>query len=151
MVLLLLLSRPFLYTHSVRSSLMITQVVFEHAVSMVPFGFHGSLKDEQDIHSGSVVVCHRWRCLVLHGNRNLPHMSTNLGCCYRLFDFVDPVPPPRHAPGTSQQAPTNVMQEMIAGYIFSGRPIAKIVFKTLGTVTCLQAVAFAGDLKMAIT
>jgi len=49
---------------------------------------------------------------------------------------------------TNQQVPTQVMQEMIAGYILPGRPIANTLFKTLGYITCAQAINFAGDLKL---
>jgi len=49
---------------------------------------------------------------------------------------------------TSQQASTNVLHEMIAGYVLPGLPVANIIFKTIGTVTCTQALIFAGDLKI---
>jgi OPT family small oligopeptide transporter len=49
---------------------------------------------------------------------------------------------------TNQQVPTQIMQEMIAGYMLPGRPIANAIFKTIGYITCAQAVNFAGDLKL---
>lgn len=49
---------------------------------------------------------------------------------------------------TNQQIPTQVMDELIAGYILPGRPTANIIFKTIGLITANQAVLFAGDLKL---
>lgn len=49
---------------------------------------------------------------------------------------------------TNQQVPTQVMEEMIAGYMLPGRPIANVIYKTVGFITCAQAINFAGDLKL---
>jgi OPT family small oligopeptide transporter len=49
---------------------------------------------------------------------------------------------------TNQQVPTQVMHELIAGYILPGRPIANMIFKAVGFITGTQAVAFAADLKL---
>jgi OPT family small oligopeptide transporter len=49
---------------------------------------------------------------------------------------------------TNQQVPTQIMQEMIIGYMLPGRPIANALFKALGYITCAQAINFAGDLKL---
>ena len=47
---------------------------------------------------------------------------------------------------TNQPIPTQVMYEVIAGYMLPGRPIANAIFKALG-ITSFQASIFAGDLK----
>lgn len=47
---------------------------------------------------------------------------------------------------TNQPVPTQVMYEVIAGYMLPGRPIANVIFKTFGC-TIYQASIFAGDLK----
>jgi len=49
---------------------------------------------------------------------------------------------------TNQQIPTQVMDELIAGYILPGKPIANVLFKTIALITANQAVSFAGDLKL---
>jgi OPT family oligopeptide transporter len=49
---------------------------------------------------------------------------------------------------TNQQIPTNTLDELLAGYMLPGRPIANTIFKTIAFTTTSQAVAFAGDLKL---
>ena len=49
---------------------------------------------------------------------------------------------------TNQQLPTQVIDELIAGYMLPGRPIANMIFKTITFITANQAVGFAGDLKL---
>lgn len=49
---------------------------------------------------------------------------------------------------TNQQVPTQVMHELIAGYMLPGRPVANILFKTIAFIGTHQAVSFAGDLKL---
>ncbi|RXW18921.1 hypothetical protein EST38_g6931 [Candolleomyces aberdarensis] len=49
---------------------------------------------------------------------------------------------------TNQQVPTQVMHELVIGYILPGRPIANMIFKAVAFITGIQAVGFAGDLKL---
>jgi OPT family oligopeptide transporter len=49
---------------------------------------------------------------------------------------------------TNQQVAVQVLDELIAGYILPGRPIANTIFKTISLMTSSQAVAFASDLKL---
>jgi len=49
---------------------------------------------------------------------------------------------------TNQQIATEVMFELIAGYMLPGRPTANMIFKTVGYMTNYQATNFAGDLKL---
>ncbi|PPQ71007.1 hypothetical protein CVT26_014269 [Gymnopilus dilepis] len=49
---------------------------------------------------------------------------------------------------TNQQVPTQVMMELVGGYMLPGKPIANIIFKTIAFITSNQAIAFAGDLKL---
>lgn len=49
---------------------------------------------------------------------------------------------------TNQQVPTQVLDELIAGYMLPGKPVANMIFKTISLMTSLQAVSFAGDLKL---
>ena len=49
---------------------------------------------------------------------------------------------------TNDRIPTQKVQQLIAGYMLPGRPIANMLFKTIGLITCSQATIFAGDLKL---
>jgi len=49
---------------------------------------------------------------------------------------------------TNQTIPTQVMFELIAGYMIPGLPIANMIFKIVGCETSDQATVFAGDLKI---
>ena len=49
---------------------------------------------------------------------------------------------------TNQPVPSQVMDELIAGYILPGRPIANMIFKTVGYITTFQANSLAEDLKL---
>ena len=49
---------------------------------------------------------------------------------------------------TNQSIPTQVMFELIAGYMIPGQPIANMIFKTVGYMTNCQAINFASDLKL---
>lgn len=49
---------------------------------------------------------------------------------------------------TNQGIPLQVMDELIAGYLFPGRPIANMIFKSVAYIGTNQAVGFAGDLKL---
>jgi OPT family small oligopeptide transporter len=49
---------------------------------------------------------------------------------------------------TNQQVAIQVLDQLIAGYILPGRPVANTVFKTIALMTSSQAVNFASDLKL---
>lgn len=49
---------------------------------------------------------------------------------------------------TNQQVPTQVMHELIIGYMLPGRPIANMLFKAIAFIGTNQAVTFAADLKL---
>jgi len=49
---------------------------------------------------------------------------------------------------TNQAIELNVISELMAGYIFEGKPIANMIFKAISVVCCDQAVAFSGDMKL---
>ena len=49
---------------------------------------------------------------------------------------------------TNQQVPTQVMHELIIGYILPGRPFANMLFKSLAFTGSQQAIIFSGDLKL---
>jgi OPT family oligopeptide transporter len=49
---------------------------------------------------------------------------------------------------SNQAVALNVVTELIIGYLLPGRPIAVMTFKTWGYISSLQALSFAGDLKL---
>ncbi|XP_043692383.1 oligopeptide transporter 1-like [Telopea speciosissima] len=49
---------------------------------------------------------------------------------------------------TNQQPGLNVITELIFGYLYPGRPIANVAFKTYGYISMDQAVFFLSDLKL---
>ncbi|GFP93471.1 oligopeptide transporter 5 [Phtheirospermum japonicum] len=49
---------------------------------------------------------------------------------------------------TNQQAGLNVISEMIIGYMYPGKPLANVAFKTYGTISMSQAITFLSDFKL---
>lgn len=49
---------------------------------------------------------------------------------------------------TNQSIAFNVMHELVAGYMVPGKPVANMIFKSIGLIGSAQAVTFAGDLKL---
>ncbi|KAH0465734.1 hypothetical protein IEQ34_005837 [Dendrobium chrysotoxum] len=49
---------------------------------------------------------------------------------------------------TNQQPGLNVLTELIIGYIYPGRPLANVAFKTYGYISMTQAITFLADFKL---
>ncbi|RIA05615.1 hypothetical protein BRARA_K00133 [Brassica rapa] len=49
---------------------------------------------------------------------------------------------------TNQQMGLNVIAELIIGYLYPGKPLANVAFKTYGYVSMSQALSFVGDFKL---
>ncbi|KAJ4899434.1 Oligopeptide transporter 5 [Raphanus sativus] len=49
---------------------------------------------------------------------------------------------------TNQQIGLNVITELIIGYLYPGKPLANVAFKTYGYVSMSQALSFVGDFKL---
>ncbi|XP_043692523.1 oligopeptide transporter 1-like isoform X3 [Telopea speciosissima] len=49
---------------------------------------------------------------------------------------------------TNQQPGLNVITELIIGYLYPGRPIANVAFKTYGYISMVQSIFFLSDLKL---
>lgn len=47
-----------------------------------------------------------------------------------------------------QQPGLNVLTELIIGYIYPGRPLANVAFKTYGYISMTQAITFLADFKL---
>ncbi|KZV56343.1 oligopeptide transporter 1-like [Dorcoceras hygrometricum] len=49
---------------------------------------------------------------------------------------------------TNQQMGLNIITEMIIGYVYPGRPLANVAFKTYGYISMAQALGFLSDFKL---
>ena len=49
---------------------------------------------------------------------------------------------------TNQQVELNVITELVIGYALPGRPIAMMLFKTLGYISMRQALEFTSNFKL---
>ncbi|XP_077248499.1 oligopeptide transporter 7-like [Tasmannia lanceolata] len=49
---------------------------------------------------------------------------------------------------TNQQPGLNIITEYIIGYLYPGRPVANICFKTYGYISMTQAITFVADFKL---
>ncbi|KAL2475823.1 Oligopeptide transporter 5 [Abeliophyllum distichum] len=49
---------------------------------------------------------------------------------------------------TNQQTGLNVITEMIIGYMYPGKPLANVTFKTYGYISMSQAIMFLSDFKL---
>ncbi|KAJ6966066.1 hypothetical protein NC652_003830 [Populus alba x Populus x berolinensis] len=49
---------------------------------------------------------------------------------------------------TNMQIGLNVITELVIGYMYPGKPLANVAFKTYGYISMTQALSFLGDFKM---
>lgn len=47
-----------------------------------------------------------------------------------------------------QQIGLNIITELVIGYIYPGRPLANVAFKTYGYISMSQALGFLRDFKL---
>ena len=47
-----------------------------------------------------------------------------------------------------QQTGLNVITELVIGYMYPGKPLANVTFKTYGYISMSQALSFLGDFKL---
>ena len=78
------------------------------------------------------------------GPTQLPLWAAVIGI---LLSFSLAIPLSMFTAISSQPMPTNVMYELIAGYMLPGRPIANMIFKTVAYTTTFHTINFAADLK----
>ncbi|KAK4754354.1 hypothetical protein SAY87_002458 [Trapa incisa] len=84
-------------------------------------------------------------CEGFGGQLQLPYWGVLLSIGLALF-FMLPVG--IIAATTNMSAGLNVITELIIGYMYPGRPLANITFKTYGTMSLSQALMFLGDFKL---
>eukprot|EP00262_Sarcandra_glabra_P000526 TRINITY_DN1060_c1_g1_i3.p1 TRINITY_DN1060_c1_g1~~TRINITY_DN1060_c1_g1_i3.p1 ORF type:complete len:811 (-),score=105.73 TRINITY_DN1060_c1_g1_i3:152-2584(-) len=75
----------------------------------------------------------------------LPYWGVLLACALAFF-FTLPVGVITAT--TNQQPGLNVITEFVIGYLYPGKPLANVAFKTYGYVSVTQAVMFLGDFKL---
>jgi OPT family small oligopeptide transporter len=123
--------------------------------------FRNTLKDERDIHSRLMlaypevsmwwygilgVTCFVLMCVGVEVYpTGLPAWAAFVAF---LLSAVFAVPLAMLMAITNQQAPTQVLHELIAGFMLPERPVANVLFKTFAFIGTHQAVSFAGDLKL---
>ncbi|KAJ0045626.1 hypothetical protein Pint_03799 [Pistacia integerrima] len=75
----------------------------------------------------------------------LPWWGLLLACAIALF-FTLPIGIIQAT--TNQQPGLNVITELIIGYMYPGRPLANVTFKTYGYISMSQALSFLEDFKL---
>ncbi|KAF9458343.1 glutathione transporter [Collybia nuda] len=123
--------------------------------------FRSSLKDERDVHSRLMqyypevpmwwyaslgAICLIILCVTVEVYpTQLPAWAAIIAF---LLSVVLCIPLSMLQAITNQQVPTQVMHELIIGYMLPGRPIANMLFKAIAYIGTNQAVTFAADLKL---
>ena len=123
--------------------------------------FHNSLKDEHDIHSRLMqyypkvpmwwysiigIISFAFLCTAIKiVPTQLPIWAAAISI---LLSFILSISLAMIKGISNQVIPTEIMFELIAGYMVPGRPIANTICKVIGYITSLQAISIAGDLKL---
>lgn len=124
--------------------------------------FRGSLKNERDVHSrlmqyyaevpvwwyavvAIIAIVFMIVAVEINDDSQLPAWGILLACAIGAI-LVLPVAMIQAI--TNQVVTTQIMAQLIIGYILPGRPIANMIYKAVGYSSVAQAVSFAGDLKL---
>lgn len=75
----------------------------------------------------------------------LPYWGIFLACA---IAFVFTLPVGVIVATTSQGTGLNVITELIIGYLYPGKPLANVTFKTYGSMSMGQAISFLSDFKL---
>ncbi|XVE80589.1 hypothetical protein DITRI_Ditri14bG0151800 [Diplodiscus trichospermus] len=75
----------------------------------------------------------------------LPWWGVMLACAIALF-FTLPIGIIQAT--TNMQPGLNVITELVIGYIYPGKPLANVAFKTYGYISMAQALSLIGDFKL---
>ncbi|ESR65875.1 hypothetical protein CICLE_v10007550mg [Citrus x clementina] len=75
----------------------------------------------------------------------LPWWGLLLACAMAFF-FTLPVGVIQAT--TNLQPGLNIITEMVIGYMYPGKPLANVAFKTYGYISMVQALGFLGDFKL---
>ncbi|KAJ0986924.1 hypothetical protein J5N97_005280 [Dioscorea zingiberensis] len=86
-----------------------------------------------------------WACEGFGKQLQLPYWGLLLACAVALV-FTLPI---GVITATTNQTPgLNIITEMIIGYLYPGRPLANVSFKTYGYISMTQALSFLQDFKL---
>jgi OPT family small oligopeptide transporter len=123
--------------------------------------FRSSLKDERDVHSRLMQAYPEvpgwWYALIgiptmimlLVSIEIYPTQLPIWGACLAFFiAAVLSIPLAMIQAIANQQVTLQVMEELLAGYMLPGRPVANMIFKTVALIGTTQGMQFAGDLKL---
>ncbi|KAI3466402.1 hypothetical protein Pfo_023065 [Paulownia fortunei] len=84
-------------------------------------------------------------CEGFHKQLQLPWWGLIMACGMAFF-FTLPVGIIQAT--TNQQIGLNIITEMVIGYIYPGRPLANVTFKTYGYISMSQGLGFLSDFKL---
>lgn len=93
----------------------------------------------------SMVALSIYACEGFGGQLQLPWWGILMACGIALF-FTLPIGIIQAT--TNTQPGLNVITELIIGYIYPGKPLANVAFKTYGYISMAQALGFLGDFKL---
>ncbi|KAF8182153.1 OPT oligopeptide transporter [Mycena galopus ATCC 62051] len=123
--------------------------------------FRGSLKDERDVHSRLMQQYREvpawWYLAIAVVSTIVIFVSIEIfptqlpiwAAVLALFmGSIAVIPLAMLQAITNTSVQLQVVEEMVAGYVLPGRPIANIVFKAISFSAASQGVVFAGDLKL---
>ncbi|KAL5803822.1 hypothetical protein ACOSQ3_030622 [Xanthoceras sorbifolium] len=92
-----------------------------------------------------VVILSIFSCEGFGKQLQLPWWGILLACAIALF-FTLPIGIIQAT--TNQQPGLNVITELIIGYMYPGKPLANVAFKTYGYISMTQALSFLSDFKL---
>ncbi|KAL6842478.1 hypothetical protein ACP4OV_027713 [Aristida adscensionis] len=92
-----------------------------------------------------VLALSLFTCEGFGGQLQLPYWGLLLACAIAVT-FTLPIGV--IAATTNMQPGLNVITELIIGYLYPGKPLANVVFKTYGFISMGQALAFVSDFKL---
>ncbi|KAF8409761.1 hypothetical protein HHK36_005840 [Tetracentron sinense] len=92
-----------------------------------------------------MVALSLYACEGFNNQLQLPWWGILLACALALF-FTLPIGVITAT--TNQQPGLNVLTELVIGYLYPGKPLANVAFKTYGYISMTQAINFLGDFKL---
>ncbi|XP_062168458.1 oligopeptide transporter 1 [Alnus glutinosa] len=93
----------------------------------------------------SMVALSLYACVGFDQQLQLPWWGLLLACAIALF-FTLPIGVIQAT--TNQQPGLNVITELVIGYLYPGKPLANVAFKTYGYISMAQALYFLNDFKL---
>uniref|UniRef100_A0ACD5YLQ9 Uncharacterized protein n=1 Tax=Avena sativa TaxID=4498 RepID=A0ACD5YLQ9_AVESA len=92
-----------------------------------------------------VMALSLFTCVGFGGQLQLPYWGLLLACAIALT-FTLPIG--IITATTNMQPGLNIITELIIGYLYPGKPLANVVFKTYGYISMGQALTFVSDFKL---